>query len=81
MKRIAKKSISLAFQGGGAKGLAYCGALRALQERRDNLNVANVVGSSAGSLIALLTAMDVPHDETQRFLTVGDCEMGCIKDV
>lgn len=30
MKNLAKKSISLVFQGGGAKGLAYCGALRAL---------------------------------------------------
>ena len=43
----------LAFQGGGVKGFAYIGAYKALTEIHENILIKSVIGSSAGSAIAL----------------------------
>ena len=43
-----------AFQGGGAKGIAYAGALKALEERGYGFKA--VAGTSAGSIVAALVA-------------------------
>ena len=42
------------FEGGGAKGIAFAGALKALKRRRCWFN--SVAGSSAGSITAALIA-------------------------
>jgi len=52
------------FEGGGAKGLAYAGALRALKERRCWFHA--VAGSSAGAVTAALIAAGLNYDEMSR---------------
>jgi NTE family protein len=52
------------FEGGGAKGLAYAGALRALSERRCWFRA--VAGSSAGAITAALIAAGLDPDEMSR---------------
>ena len=51
----AKKRINLVFQGGGIRGVAHVGALKAIQSRTD-IEVVGVGGSSVGSMIACLWA-------------------------
>src|SRR5262245_32069806 len=52
------------FEGGGAKGLAYAGALRALKERKCWFRA--VAGSSAGAITAALIAAGLDFDEMAR---------------
>jgi len=47
------------FEGGGARGLAHVGALKACEER--NIKFAGVAGTSAGSIIAGLIAVGYLH--------------------
>src|SRR5262245_55563630 len=57
MKDTASKSgpgLALVFEGGGAKGVAYMGALRAIEARK--LRIAAVAGASAGAITAVLVA-------------------------
>ncbi len=49
------------FEGGGAKGLAHIGALKAAEVRR--LNFLGVAGTSAGSIVAALIAAGWHSDE------------------
>ena len=49
------------FEGGGAKGLVYVGALRACEERE--LRFGAVAGSSAGAITAMLVACGYTADE------------------
>lgn len=46
--------LALVFEGGGAKGVAYVGALRAIEDRK--LRIAAVAGASAGAITATLIA-------------------------
>lgn len=70
---------SLAFQGGGAKGVAYLGAYQALRHLYPNTPIKSIIGSSAGGMLALAMAagasvselkavcedmVDVPRDRT-----------------
>ena len=48
---------NLIFEGGGVKGVAYVGALEALQERKILNNVKRVGGTSAGAINAVLIAL------------------------
>jgi predicted acylesterase/phospholipase RssA len=52
------------FEGGGAKGLAYAGALRALKERKCWFRA--VAGSSAGAITAALIAAGLDPNEMAR---------------
>ena len=52
------QSVFLVFQGGGSLGLAYSGALAALQETRD-FEIEGVAGTSAGSIAAVFCAAKV----------------------
>lgn len=52
------------FEGGGARGLAHVGALRACEERK--VRFAGVAGTSAGSIIAGLIAVGYRADELFR---------------
>ena len=74
---MLRRAVSLALEGGGAKGFLYTGTLRALQERRKELKVANIAGSSAGALTALLIGMDVPYKEVEAIVR-GTSPLGSI---
>lgn len=58
----ARTAVGLVFAGGGARGLAHLGILQALQERGIEVDV--VGGTSIGGVMAALTALDRPLDET-----------------
>ncbi len=57
------------FGGGGAKGVAYAGALRALKERKCWFRA--VAGSSAGAITAALIAAGLDPDEMSRETDAG----------
>ena len=62
-----RPKVGLVLSGGGAKGMAHVGVLRALEEMKVPVDM--VVGTSAGSAVAALYASGVPVDEIeQRFL-------------
>ncbi|XP_067648947.1 uncharacterized protein [Haliotis asinina] len=48
---------NLAFEGGGIKGLAHCGAVQYLEEIGVMSNIKRVSGSSAGAIMAALVAI------------------------
>ena len=57
---------SIALSGGGVKGGAYVGALRAIQEVQGSLEFPEgVYGSSVGAIVGGLIAFNVPHDRIQ----------------
>ncbi len=56
--------IGVAFGGGGARGLAHVGVLRALRKRRDYLP-RMVAGTSAGSIVAALYAAGLSQEEIE----------------
>ncbi|MDP9415061.1 MAG: patatin-like phospholipase family protein, partial [Pseudomonadota bacterium] len=51
----------VAFSGGGAKGVVHVGALKALEER--NVQLKGVAGTSAGAIVAALTAAGFRADD------------------
>lgn len=61
---MAEQRVFVAFQGGGAKGIAHVGAYRALHELRirrsekveEPIRIAGVAGTSAGAIIAALVS-------------------------
>ncbi|WP_020400621.1 patatin-like phospholipase family protein [Kordiimonas gwangyangensis] len=48
---------NLVFEGGGVRGIAFAGALKALEEQRLLTSVRRVAGASAGAFAALLVSM------------------------
>ena len=52
----ASRLVNGVFMGGGAKSIAYAGALRAAHER--HLWFGSVAGSSAGAIVSALIASD-----------------------
>ena len=73
------KHYSLAFQGGGAKGLAYVGAYQALREMKirtkekakeygepHTIPIKSIMGSSAGGIIALAVSTGIPPSELEK---------------
>lgn len=64
-KRVARtlvgKSVGLVLSGGGARGFAHLGIMRALEEA--GISYDCVGGTSIGSLIGAFAAMDMPVDE------------------
>ena len=54
---------NLAFEGSGAKGYAYIGAVKCLEERGIYPHhIRRVAGTSIGSLFAVLTSIGCPTD-------------------
>lgn len=49
---------NLVFEGGGTRGIAYAGAIKALEEKKIITPIQNVAGTSAGSIAALLIALN-----------------------
>jgi NTE family protein len=70
LERLARvlsgTAIGLVLAGGGAKGFAHLGVLRALQEA--NIPVDFVGGTSMGALVAAAISYDQPMDITCRYL-------------
>lgn len=60
---------NLAFEGGGNKGLAYCGAIRVLEEIGVYKNIKRFAGSSAGAMTAALLAVGYNSHEIEEFLS------------
>jgi NTE family protein len=59
---------NLVFEGGGVKGIAYCGALNVLDSKGVLKNVSRVAGTSAGAITAGLLAVGYDKDEIFRLL-------------
>ena len=53
--------IGLALSGGGIRGIAHAGAIKALEE--NNIKIDIIGGTSSGSMIAVLYAMGYKPDE------------------
>ena len=53
--------IGLALSGGGIRGIAHAGAIKALEE--NNIKIDIIGGTSAGSMIASLYAVGYTPDE------------------
>ena len=67
--RMSPRYSYLSFRGGGAKGLAYIGALRALEETGITKKpvLMGVAGASAGSITAFLVALGYSYLEVAAF--------------
>lgn len=64
---------NLAFEGGGAKGIAYVGALSVLEEvGLYPGHIRRVSGTSSGSFLATMVALGTPSDELTRLLFETD---------
>lgn len=56
-----KRPIFAIFEGGGAKGVAHVGALRAAED--NGLEIVGVAGASAGALVAVMVAIGLEADD------------------
>lgn len=63
---------NLVFEGGGIKGIAYAGALRALEERHMLKDIVRVGGTSAGAITALLFALGYDAAAQKELMTTLD---------
>ncbi len=54
---------NLIFESGGVKGVAYIGAIKALQEKNILQQVEKVAGTSAGAITACLLALKFSPEE------------------
>lgn len=77
---------NLVFEGGGVKGIAYVGAMQALNTKAILPNIERVGGTSAGAIYATILALNYSGDETQQLLwnlnfhNFLDDSWGIIKD-
>lgn len=60
---------NLVFEGGGNKGLAYCGAVRVLEEMGIAPKIKRFAGASAGAMTAALMAVGYTSQEIEDFLS------------
>lgn len=67
-----RPKVGLALSGGGARGLAHVGVLRALEEQ--NIPIDYIAGTSAGALVGAMYASGLPIDEIERRLKAIDFE-------
>ncbi|WP_297417485.1 patatin-like phospholipase family protein [Clostridium sp.] len=63
---------ALVFSGGGIKGLAYVGALKALEEKQLFQKVKRFAGASAGAITAALLAIGMSADELDEQMSSVD---------
>jgi len=67
-KNKAKPNFThISFSGGGFCGLIYLGVIRYLKQESINKNIMHIVGTSVGSLFALLLALDIPLDIMEKY--------------
>jgi len=69
-KRFQPRTIGLAFSGGGARGIAQIGVLRAFEEA--GLDIDYIAGTSMGSIIGGLYASGYSADEIARMVRKTD---------
>ncbi|KAL3832268.1 hypothetical protein ACJMK2_023928 [Sinanodonta woodiana] len=60
---------NLIFEGGGNKGLAYCGAIKVLEQLGVMPQIKRYAGASAGAMTAALLAVGYNSDEIREFLS------------
>ncbi len=65
-QHLKKHTIGIALSGGGAKGIAHIGVIRALL--KNGIEPTIVSGTSAGSIIGALYAAGVPTEEMERLI-------------
>ena len=51
----------MAFQGGGAKGVAYVGTYKAIQNNHEEIPLKSIMGSSAGGITAIAVSTGIPY--------------------
>src|SRR5574344_2540800 len=66
-KKAKRPKIGLVLSGGGAKGAAHIGVLKAIEEHP--IPIDYIVGTSAGSLIAAMYAVGYTPDEIEKTVT------------
>ncbi|PVD30272.1 hypothetical protein C0Q70_09536 [Pomacea canaliculata] len=59
---------NLVFEGGGMKGIGYCGAIRYLEELEIMHQIKNFAGTSVGALVAVLLAMGCSSKDMECYL-------------
>jgi NTE family protein len=59
---------NLVLEGGGVRGIAYVGAIKALEEENQMLDIQNVAGTSAGAITASLIAVGYSSTELEKIL-------------
>ena len=59
---------NLIFEGGGVKGIAYLGALEALENKGITAAIDRIGGTSAGAINAVLLGLNYANDETRDIL-------------
>ncbi|PVD30055.1 hypothetical protein C0Q70_09316 [Pomacea canaliculata] len=62
---------NLVLEGGGNKGIAYCGAIKVLEELDLWKNIRRLAGASAGAMTAALLAVGYNSDQLEKFLSQG----------
>ncbi|XP_048758852.2 uncharacterized protein LOC125668600 [Ostrea edulis] len=62
---------NLVFGGGGAKGVAYGGVIEVLEELKILQNVKRFAGTSVGSIVAALLAMECTVADTKKYLEIN----------
>lgn len=55
----------MAFRGGGAKGAAYIGAVKALLDDNPKVPIKSIIGSSSGAMLALAIAAGCGRESAQ----------------
>jgi NTE family protein len=63
-----KRVDNLVFEGAGIRGLAYCGAIKILEENRSLTNVKRIAGTSAGAITALLLSLNYTAKEIEEII-------------
>lgn len=69
---------NLVFEGGGVRGIAYTGALSALEQRGTLRQIERVGGTSVGAITALLVALNYSANEMKVIL--ADLNIGQFND-
>ena len=59
---------NLVFEGGGIRGIAYCGAIKVLEENKLLENVERVGGTSAGAITALMLSLGYTGEEITKLI-------------
>lgn len=68
-KPVVRPKVGIALGGGGARGAAHIGVLRVLE--RENIPIDNLVGTSAGALIASLYSGGISPDDLEEYVLSG----------
>lgn len=72
--KINRKKTILVLSGGGVKGIAHIGALKALQEIGELDNITTYCGSSIGGLLCALLLIGYTPDELRTFIYAIDLD-------